>query len=355
MKMRDEGSRVLSGAFLIALVLGFLWEAGRAGAQGRPFYEGKTLKIIVSSSAGGGTDSAGRLVARFLPKHLPGNPATYVQNMPAGGGILANNYFFQVAKPNGLEIFQASSSTVTQFSRGGSRIRFDPREFKSVGSINRGGSILMIRREVHSRLTDARAKPVVVGDADGSRTWLAMTLWGADQLGWNCRWIYGYPGTGEMVLAFRQGEIEMMATANVQIVEDLVKEKVVDIIAVTGDERRKDFPNVPSFVELLGDKRPKGISWQAYRFWAGPEELDKPLFAPPKTPAPIMAMLEASYVKMSKDPEFIKETGNFYGAGWYVRGAKATDDLVKETTTVSKEVTDFLQNIRKKKGLPTGR
>ncbi len=343
--------------FFVALLvfsLALVAYTSQANAQGNISFEGKTLKVLVSSSAGGGTDSAGRVVAQFLPKYLPGKPSIYVQNMPAGGGILANNYFYHNSKPNGLELFQASSSTVSQYSRGGKRIKYDPRKFVAVGSINRGGSVLMIRKDVRSRMTDPKAKPVVVGDADGSRTWLAMTVWGAEQLGWNLRWIYGYAGTGEMVLAFRQGEIEMMATANVPIIEDLVNDQVVDIIGVAGSKRRKDFPNNPAFEELLGDKRPTGLSWQAYKFWSGPDELDKVLFLPPGTPNNIVSVYRNAYLKMAKDPDFIKTTTRFFGKGWYVRPGKETEDLVREVTTVSKEVQEYLRNLRAQKGLPPG-
>lgn len=340
---------------LLAFAWGLFAQASRAEAQsGKSIFQGKTIKILVNSSAGGGTDSAARVVARFLPKYLPGNPSTFVQNMPGGGGVLANNYFYRRAKPDGLTFFQSSSATVTQFSRGGKRIKYDPRKFRAIGSINRGGSVLMIRKDVHARLLDPKAKPVVVGDSDGTRDWLATTLWGAEQLGWNVRFIYGYAGTGEMVLAFRQGEIEMMATANIPIIEDLVESNLVDVISVVGSVRRKDFPELQTFEELLGDKRPTGVSWQAYKFFAGPGDLDKPIFLPPRTPDNIASVVREAYLKLAKDPDFKKATTRFFGKGWVVRGAKETEDLVVETTSPSREVRDFLFKLRKKHGLPTG-
>ena len=81
-------------------------------AADQPFYEGKTIRFIIASGPGGGTDTAGRLVARFLPKYLPGNPKIIVQNMPGGGGTIANNYFASEVKPDGLTIMQDSSSGV---------------------------------------------------------------------------------------------------------------------------------------------------------------------------------------------------------------------------------------------------
>jgi tripartite-type tricarboxylate transporter receptor subunit TctC len=339
---------------LLVLVTVLFAQTSRSHAQDKDFFKGKTIRLIVSAAAGGGTDSAGRVMARFITKRLPGNPKIYVQNMPGGGGILGNNYFYKKAKTNGLDLFQASSSTVTQFNRGGKRIKYNPRDFIGVASINRGGSLIMIRKDVRHRLLDPKAEPVVVGDADGSRNWLAAIVWGNDYLNWNTRYIYGYSGTGEMALAFRQGEIEMMATANVPIVEDLIKDGSIEILATHGTERRRDYPNVKTFEELLGDKRPSGVSWQAYRFWSLPSELDKIVYLPKGTPANIVKMYRDAYQRMVKDPEFKDATTKFFGKGWVIRGAKATEELTVETTTATKEVHDFLRKVRKRRGLPTG-
>ena len=71
-------------------------------ALAEPFYKGKTVRILVPYSPGGGFDTNARVVARHLPKHIPGEPSMIVQNMPGGGGLVALNYFYSVAKPNGL-------------------------------------------------------------------------------------------------------------------------------------------------------------------------------------------------------------------------------------------------------------
>jgi tripartite-type tricarboxylate transporter receptor subunit TctC len=338
---------------LLVFVAALFAQISQTNAQGA-YFEGKTIRLIVSAAAGGGTDSAGRVMARFITKHLPGNPKIFVQNMPGGGGILGNNYFYNRAKTNGLDLFQASSSTVTQFNRGGKRIKFNPRDFIGVASINRGGSLIMVRKDARSRLTDPKAEPVVVGDPDGSRNWLSAVVWGDEYLKWNTRYIYGYSGTGEMALAFRQGEIEMMGTANVPIVEDLIKDGSIEIIATASSVRRRDYPQIKTFEELLGDKRPSGVSWQAYRFWALPSELDKIVYLPKGTPANIVKMYRDAYQKMVKDPEFKDATTQFFGEGWVIRDAKATEELTVETTTATKEVHDFLRKMRKKRGLPSG-
>jgi tripartite-type tricarboxylate transporter receptor subunit TctC len=210
----------------------------------------------------------------------------------------------------------------------------------------------MITKGARKRLRDSKAKAVVVGDPDGSRGWLPMPLFGAEYLGWNVRFIVGYSGSADMILALRQGELHMIATANATLINDLVKENVVDLVTQQGKTRRSDYPDVPTFLEVLGDKRPLGIPWQAYNVWAGPSDLDKFLVMPPKTPAKIVKMLRGAFEKMVKDPEAMAVTTRFYGPSWVVTGAKQTEDLVKEVTNVSEEVKDYLRKLRKKHGLP---
>jgi tripartite-type tricarboxylate transporter receptor subunit TctC len=336
--------------FLGIMVVGI----GQVLAADQAYYEGKTIRIIVSSSPGGGTDTAARLVSRFISKYIPGNPKTIVQNMPGGGGTIANNYFTSEVKPDGLTIMQDSSSGVGNFVRGGPTIKYDPRKFKVIGGVARPGSLLMIRNEARPKLTDRSAKPVVVGDTDGIRTWVALTVWGAEYLGWNLRWIYGYPGSRELQLAIRQGEIDMWATQNAKLVKDLQREGVVQILATEEDQRREDFPEVPTFIEVLGAKRPTGLAWQAYIGWAGAPELDKFLVAPEGTPDHLVKLLREAFTKAMKDPEVDKEGDKFFGEGWKPHTGEKIEAVIRDHIAIPKEAKDFITKMRQKYGLPVG-
>jgi tripartite-type tricarboxylate transporter receptor subunit TctC len=348
--MSKEVSYIVSAVIvLLPLVIG-----PEARAADAPFYEGKTLKILVSSGTGGGTDTAARLVSRFIGKYLPGNPKVLVQNMPGGGGTIANNYFASEAKPDGLTILQDSSSGIGNFVRGGPTIKYDPRKNKMIGGVARSGTLVMIRNEARDRLTNRNAKPVVVGDSDGIRSWVAMTVWAAEYLGWNLRWIYGYPGSRELQLAIRQGEIDIWSTANVKLVNDLRREGVVQIVMAEDERRRKDFPDVPTFVETLGPKKPTGLAWEAFVAWAGSPDLDKFLVAPPETPDQLVKSLREAFAKVMKDPEVDKEGDKFFGDGWKPITAERIEALIHEQTSISKDAKDFITKLRQKYNLPLG-
>ncbi|MBM4260224.1 MAG: hypothetical protein FJ145_02165 [Deltaproteobacteria bacterium] len=88
-------------AVSLALILSLLASFSLADAQ-EPHYKGKTVRFLVNFSAGGPTDVFGRPIARYFPKHVPGNPIVTVQNMVGAGGIIGANYVYEIAKPDGL-------------------------------------------------------------------------------------------------------------------------------------------------------------------------------------------------------------------------------------------------------------
>jgi hypothetical protein len=238
--------------------------------------------------------------------------------------------------------------------RGGSTIKYDPRRFRVAGGVARSGTVLMVRKDARPRLTNRDGKQLVVGDTDGIRSWLPMTVWGAEYLGWNVRWIYGYQGGRELFLAIRQGEIDIWGTANAKLVKDLISEGVVDALASQADERRKDFPDVPTFIEVIGTRRPSGLPWQAYLAWAGSSDLDKFLVVPENTPDTVFNILREAFQKVMGDPELNKDGDKFFGEGWRPYPGERVETVIREHTSIPKEAKDYLLNIRKKYNLPVG-
>src|SRR5262245_64905706 len=104
-----------------------------AAQEVKPFYEGKTIQFLVSSGPGATTDISARLVARYLGKHIPGNPAIVVQNMPGGGGLVGANYLYNVAKPDGLTILAVSRANYLDQMVGRPEVKADFRKFSWVG------------------------------------------------------------------------------------------------------------------------------------------------------------------------------------------------------------------------------
>src|SRR5262245_23154641 len=189
--------------------------ATSAAAQEPIAFKGKTITMLVGSAAGGGTDATGRVIAPFLTKYLPGNPAVVVQNMPCADGIVALNYFVQQVQPDGLTVTTGESPQIDPIRYRAPQSRYDPVKFEFVGGVGRGGSMIVMDSAAEQRLHDKAAAPVTVGVASAvPRSGQLIAAWGMGFLGWNAKWITGYRGTSALMLALQQGELDMTATSN---------------------------------------------------------------------------------------------------------------------------------------------
>ncbi len=322
-----------------------------------PYYAGKLITIWNGDQAGGGTDAMARLAAALLPKYLPGEPTIVVRNIPGGAGVIAVNSFYNTAKPDGLTLFQASSSiTAMQLRRVGT-VKYDLLKCVAIANVNRGGSIMVIRNEALSRLTDPNAEPVICGSKDGEEQWVAMPMYGAEFLGWNMRWILGYQGVPDFGMAIRRGEIDMFGTSAASIVKNLVTEDVAQLLVHFGVRQgvsrvpRPDFPDVPVFEDVLGENKPEGIPWEAYMAFVGPQLVDKLLLAPPGTPPEIIDILIDAYTKVSKDPEFDRRIRQREGEVYGVRFGEETVTLLMEVLTASPAALDYFNELQSKLGI----
>lgn len=156
-------------------------------AQTRPFYEGKTVRIVIGP--GGGYDYWGRLLARYMPKYIPGNPSFIAQNMPGAGSVIATNYVYNVAKPDGLTVGMPTQQIYMGEFVGNQEIRFQMRRFLWIGSPDRNPAILYIRADTPYKSIDDVIKSKIPPKCGGTgwevRVWWSpcKTLW-ARSLNW---------------------------------------------------------------------------------------------------------------------------------------------------------------------------
>jgi hypothetical protein len=203
-----------------ALFCGAATTAGLAAGQEISFKD-KRINVIIGSSPGGGTDATTRHLGRFLERHLPGNPQMVYRNIPAGQGVKATNYFANEARRDGTAWMGGASNYISASTLRKSVVEYDPTRFAFVGGINRGGSLLIMRKSKLADLADKSKPPMVAGTTDGSPSWTMMVLWGTDVLGWNVKFVVGYPGTSALLLAARRGEIDSFGTSNLAMLKTL--------------------------------------------------------------------------------------------------------------------------------------
>jgi tripartite-type tricarboxylate transporter receptor subunit TctC len=323
-------------------------------AQDLP-YKGKTIRVIVGFPNGGGADAEGRVLARHLGKYIPGNPTLIVQNMPGAGGLTASNWFEELAKPDGLTLYYCVGSTaVTQQAFGAEGVKFNLRSWEMLGSVDRAASVVLIRPDKLERLTNKERPSLAIGARNGEDAWSTIFLWGAEYLNWNVRWILGYQGGGELRMAFERGEADLYATANLITLRELIGTGFRPLTQqgkLTGAgsfQRRPEFKDVPTFVELLGNRRPTGDAWAAYVTWAGSDAVGRPLFAPRNTPRARVETLRDAFGKLEGDKEFTAELKKVGGDDADLLLAKDAEPILRQVLTVSPGIEEFVKAITKK-------
>lgn len=322
-----------------------------------PDFKGKTVTMIIGFAAGGGTDASGRMIASYLGKYLPGQPSIIVQNIPGADGLTALNFFVQQVKPDGTTITMASSTNADPLAYRVSQSKYDPTKFEIVGGVGRGGSILVISKEAEARLTAKGAAPVIMGSPGGvPRSGIQMTAWGIEYLGWNAKWVTGYKGTRDLIIALERGEIEMVSTSNMGDVKRMLESGKAKMFAQSGTlvsgkhVPRSDIPNVQLFPQLMAGKITNPLETKAFEYWASLMAMDKWLALPPDTPKPIVEAYRAAYVATTRDAEFI-ERGKKLSDDFEVQALSDVQQLITTLAGVPREAMGHMSKMLKKQGI----
>jgi tripartite-type tricarboxylate transporter receptor subunit TctC len=282
-----------------------------APAAEKVSFRDKTITMIIGYAAGGGTDSGGRLAARFLSKHLDGHPAVVVRNMPGADGSIALNFMVRQTKPDGLTVATGSSTQIDPINFRKPQIQYSPLDFRYIAGMGRKGTALLINTEAERRLHDSSAAPVVMGSVGAlPRSGMQITAWGIGFLGWNAKWVVGYAGTSAVTLALERGEIDMTSLQEPNAIQRLTGSGRFRILAQPGTfEGGKLVPmpgygDAPLLSDLIRGKIADPVAEKAYDYWININAIDKWLALMPGTPEPIVNAYRKAMADTARDPEF---------------------------------------------------
>ena len=322
-----------------------------------PSLQGKTVTLIVGSAPGGGTDAYGRLAANFLTAHLPGAPTVVVRNVPGADGITAMNYVVQQVVPDGLTVVTGANTTADPLVYRKPQSRFDPSEFAVIGGAGRGGEVLLISKEAEKRLHDPKAPPVVMGALGGvPRSGMQMTVWGIAFLGWNAKWVIGYRGTNELMLALERGEVDMTSTANLFLIQKLIDTGKFSVLVQSGALHngslapRPEFGDAAILSRLIAGKIDDPVARQAFSYWSNMAVMDKWLALPPKSPQPMVALYREAYAKAMQDPEFL-DRGKRISDDFLPMASGDVESLIRQLASLPPPALDYLAGMLRKQGL----
>lgn len=267
------------------------------------FYAGKTIRIICALGTGGSYDAYARLVGRNFGKHVPGNPAVVVENMPGAGGIIAANHVFKVGAKDGTVMGALHQTTTLAQVTSTPNVEYDARKFNWIGRIASGGS------DVHytfvgkgpKTFEDLFAREIVV--AGGGPTSMSVILPSAvnSLLGAKLKILSGYKGTAETNLAVERGEVDM-ALENWEELRvaraEALREKKVNLIVQYSLKRHPELPDLPTIME----KSKTDEQRQIWSVMLQPAAFGHTFNTGPEVPADRVAVLRKAFDAMGKDP-----------------------------------------------------
>jgi tripartite-type tricarboxylate transporter receptor subunit TctC len=274
-------------------------------------FRGKTITMLIGYAPGGGTDLLGRAIAASIPAFLPGQPSVIVQNMPGAEGTTAANYFANQASIDGLTVAMGAATQTDPLYFRRPQSKYIPSQFKVIGGANRGGTGLFIRKSAVARLYDRTSSPVIMGSLGGiPRAGMQAAAWGAQLLGWNIRWVVGYPGTNQLFAALHRGEIEMTSTAVPAQVDALTNSGEFEILAQSGSLRNRRLEPQPAFGpapllnSLLESHLGDGTIAQSFAYWSAINSMDVWMSLPPKASEDIVQVYRNAFEAMIRDRNF---------------------------------------------------
>ena len=299
-------------ALVISPLVSFVSSSWAQAQSAKPFYEGRTLQIVVSSGPGATTDIAARLVGRHLGKQIPGNPGTIVQNMPGGGGLVAANHLFNIAKPDGLTILAVSRANYLDQMVGRTEVRADFRKFGWIGSFNKAPMMAACRTDTPYKsiaaIRAAKTPPRFGQSGTGSISYVFGNLI-EKILDLKIKNVTGFQSGRDTDLGMERGEIDCRASSDITVIRapwnQWVNENFVTFVIQQGPEKSALLPPVATVAELA---RPGAKPYlNLMNVMLAYTEFDRPFAAPPGVPKERLQILRESFERMLKDPEFAAE------------------------------------------------
>ena len=338
----------------VAGVLFVLFGVANLQAQA-PFYEGKTIRIVVGLPAGDVYDLYARMLAENMGKHIPGNPNIIVQNMAGASSMITANYVYNVAKADGLTFGSILPSLYFDQLIGRPEVKFDWPKFTWLGSFEKSNNLLYMRSDtpfktIHD-VTKANESPKCGSTGTGSPSYYLVKLMN-EIIGTKFEIVTGYKGGQEIDLAVEKGEVDCRAfTVTTYFAREPFiswrKKNFVRVLFQTGKSRDSRLPEVPTVQELIEQyKTPEGSKRMAALVLAS-GEFGRPIIATPGIPADRVKMLREAFNKTLSDPALLADAKK-RRLDIDPTSAEDLESLAKEVFTANRELIERMKTLLSK-------
>jgi tripartite-type tricarboxylate transporter receptor subunit TctC len=302
---------MLRRAFPFLLVL--LWSYDLPAQT--PYYQGKTIRLVAGTPAGSVYDTYARLMAQFMPKYIPGTPNIIVQNMPGVASMVAANYIYTIAKPDGLTIGAIQPALYFDQLVGRKEVQFDWQKFSWIGNTTVSHHLLYIRADApYKNIEDIRKSSVAPkcgSEGTASSAYYIPKLL-EETLGSKFNVVTGYNAGTEVDLAVERGEVQCRAFTIAAFFarepfHTWRKKGFVRVLMQTGKKRDANLPDVPSLHELMDQYKTQDSSRRLANVILAANEIGRPIVGTPGIPAERVKILRDAFTKAVNDQELIEE------------------------------------------------
>lgn len=283
------------------------WNSAAIAQPAADFYRGKTVQFGVGYPPSGGFDTYTRAAARYMGKHIPGNPTVVVANMPGASTYNYVRYIHDVAPKDGTQFGMFDRGLIAKSVLDPKMVNVDFRNFAWIGSMNRELGVCVLWETKGLKSVDDIMKfpgDVIIGGTSkngGGYVYAAIMQRMSPR---NVKQVFGYGATGPILLAAERGEIDGTCTIYGSLVTqypDLIAKKKLNVVVQYGDVRHPDLQHVQTAYEIARSDNEKKV----IAFLTAAEALGRPVIAPAAIPADRKAILRNAFMATMKDPEFL--------------------------------------------------
>jgi tripartite-type tricarboxylate transporter receptor subunit TctC len=313
------------------------------------FYRGKSIEIAVAGTAAGGYDVAARTLAARMSRHIPGNPAVIVRNMPGAAGLVVTNYLYNLARQDGTVIGMPTSNVPLEprlklLSPDGGNVKFDLSKFAWLGTPLQEPQVTWVWHDAPAtNVDDLKLNPVLMGATTASADNAILPLVVNKLLGTKMKVATGYQGQNEINLAAERGEVEGNNTglSNLTVNKaDWLRDHKVRILLQFGVDRLPQLADVPTVIELT----PNEADRAALRFYTIKFNMARPILIPPGVPPDRVAALQAAFEATMTDPLYLNDAKSIgLDTNWL--GAKALANQAHAIADTPQAVVDHLHEL----------
>jgi tripartite-type tricarboxylate transporter receptor subunit TctC len=321
-------------ALLVALNVVPLCVTAAYADEVEDFYRGKAINLIAGFNPGGGADTYARLVARHLGKHMPGNPTVVVRNMQGAGSVIAANHVYTVSAKDGTELGLFAGNITVDPLMGGTQNKYDARKFEWIGAPSSDSNVCLASPKTSFKTLDDVLKREMITGAAGTST-LDFPIVLNNVLGAKFKLVKGYAGSAALRLALERGEIEGFCGVGYNSMRTAgLTDGKANILVQIGLSKNPNMPNVPFIMDYAKSDQDR----QIFRLIFGWLDLERPIAAPPGTPAARVAALREAFDKAMADPALLADAEKV-NVGIAPMSGKAITEFVAEAYRTPPELT----------------